>query len=121
MSQRDIDLLQDAIKNLNERYDELKDLSLTLSPSKKLEMLDQLDLLNIKITRMESVLNHIQAAAVTVNPPSAQDEQELRAAIDDLSKQVAEDMEASAAFKLTKSLLAAARTISDNVTIRTSG
>jgi DNA repair exonuclease SbcCD ATPase subunit len=121
VSQQEIDLLQEAIKKLNDRYEELKDFTLGLSSSKKLEMLDQLDLLNIKITRMESVLNHIQAAAVTVTPPSTEEEEELQEAIGELSQSVAKDEQWSAAVKLTKSFLAAARTISDSVTIRTSG
>ena len=121
MSQPDIELLQEAISELNRRYDELKKYALTLDSDKTLEMLDQLDLLNIKITRMESVLNHIQAAAVTIKPPSDEDQQELDDAIGALSQAVEEDMKWAAAVKLTKSFLTAARTISDSVSIRTTG
>jgi hypothetical protein len=54
MSQSDMTTLREAVTKLNERYEELKEFALTVSLSKKLEVLDQLELLNIKITRMES-------------------------------------------------------------------
>jgi hypothetical protein len=119
MSQPDIDILTTAITLLNERYSELKDVALLLPPSKKLDLLDQLDLLNVRITRMESVLNHIEAEAVVIQPPSAEDKETLKEALGALGEQVEKDMQWAAAVKLTKSFLDAVRTISDNVTVRT--
>lgn len=116
MSQRDIPKLKKAIKQLKNHWEELKRLSLVTKPiSRKYEILDEMDTVNVRIAKLETVLNHIEAAAITVEPPNAKDIQQIEDALDIMSEHIAKDMQWAARVKLTKAMLSAARKIEQNI------
>ncbi len=116
MSQKDITKLKKAIKQLDNHWEELKRLSLVTKPiSRKYEILDEMDTVNSRITKLEAVLNHIEAATITVEPPNAQDIKQIEDALNIMSVHVAKDMKWAARVKLTKAMLSAARNIEQNI------
>lgn len=119
MAQSDLTLLSRSVAQLGKRWDELKTLSLAASSlDEKLDILDQMELINIRITRIETLRNHLEAAVITVAPPSSADQQQLSDALSTLSTQIKKDMQWSAAFKLTRNILLAAHSIQTNMTGR---
>lgn len=118
MSQ-DTTSLDTTIDRLGQRYDELKKrLNTTTSLTQKLDLLDVMELLNIRITRLETLRNHMMAATVVVNPPSAQDKTAIKDALTKLSARVKKDMTWAAAKKVIKAGLRAANTIEGNIRSR---
>lgn len=116
MSKSDLTVLNKCIIQLGKRWDELKALSLTTNPlDKKLEILDQMELINIRITRLETLRNHLEAAIITVAPPSAEDRKQFEDSLATLSKQVSKDMRWAAALKLTKNFMIAVHNIQTNI------
>lgn len=119
MAQSDLTLLRRSVAQLGKRWDELKTLSLAASSlDEKLDILDQMDLINIRITRIETLRNHLEAAVITVAPPTATDQQQLSDALSTLSTEIKKDMKWSAAFKLVRGILIATHNIQTNMTGR---
>ena len=116
MSKKDIADLKKSISHLKKRWNELRVLKLAAnSMDRKLEVLDSMDLINIRITRIETVKNHLEAGIITVAPPDEEDKKQISDALETLSKHVAKDMKWSAAVKLTKQILIAAHKINMNI------
>ena len=116
MSQNEITKLDQAIKKLGQRWDDLDALSIkTTSFAKKLELLDYMDLINIRIGWLETIRNHLRAAVVTVDPPTPADTKQIKDVLAVLSTKIAAEMKAAAAITLTKRVLQAARTLKTNL------
>ena len=116
MPNADIATLNGAIERLGKRWDDLKTLAgETKSLDRKLEIFDDMELINVRITRLEVVRNHMEAAIILVDPPSDKDRQQTTDALATLSRQIAKDMRWTATKALIKHVLKAAHTIHQNI------
>ncbi len=116
MSQKDISKLKKTIKQLDNHRKELKMLLLVTKPiSRKREIIDEIGTVTSRIAKVETVLNNIEAATITVEPPNAQDIKQIEDALNIMSTHVAKDMKWAARVKLTKATLSAARSIEQNI------
>lgn len=108
--------LKKTIKQLNDRWEELDGISLvTKSPNRTLEILDDMELVSNRIARLKIMRAHLNASAIAVDPPNAKDKKQIEDALNILSTHIAKDMKWAARVRLTKGILAAARTINENI------
>ena len=72
MAQSDLTLLRRSVAQLGKRWDELKTLSLAASSlDEKLDILDQMDLINIRITRIETLRARKPAGIILSGGPKS--------------------------------------------------
>ena len=115
----DIATMNNTIKALTARYENLRQMSIQDRPDSEISaILDQMVLLNRDITQFEDLRNHLAASQITVADPTPDDVAAIQDAMGTLSTAIAADQKWSAAYKLTRSILDAADKIEGNIRTR---
>ena len=112
--------LKRSIAQLGKRWEELRKRSIMATSSDEtLEILDQMELVNIQITRLDTQRAHLEATAVTIKPPSDDDRKRLSDSLTVLSKEISKAMKWRQAYQLIRNILIAARDVQTNIAGRT--
>ena len=79
------------------------------------EILDNMDLITIRMTRLRTLRNHMSATIIEVDPPDAADKKKLNDAFKALGQHIKKDQKWTAVRGIVRKILAAAGTIKKNV------
>jgi 2-phospho-L-lactate guanylyltransferase (CobY/MobA/RfbA family) len=116
MADNSVSMLGKVVRELGKRYDELKGmLSEVFSFSRREDIVQQMELVNLTIMQMETKLNHIKASLVVVSPPSTAERAAMKAAIEKMSPHVAKNQTWSKNVKIINVALKAANEIRSNI------
>jgi len=116
---QEVTRLEEAVAHLNARWDDLdKRISSVTSPMKRLEIVETMEMVSLKIMHLETKRNHLKAALVTVRPPTAEEKSKMTSALQRLSIAVKKDQTWAAARKTIMSALQAANEIRSNIETR---
>ena len=108
----EIQRLNEIIKQLGKRYDELIAEGLQKPFAERADIWDQADLVNMRIFHFEKVRNNLTAADITVRPPSAAKLIVIEAALRNLSGRIAKDQTTDAIISAAIAILRAAGELS---------
>lgn len=116
MSQQDLRTLNLALSQLKKRWGELdRYVADAGATARKMEVLDLMDLINLRLQWLEVTRNHIKAEIVQIEPQSKKDNEFLQAALGEISEELGSGDKWSAIKKQVGKSLTAARRIKMNV------
>lgn len=104
--------LERATEELEQRWMELQKASVAEQDlDRTREILDLMDLVNLRLTSLETKLNHLRAGVIRIEPASATERGAMTAALTRLSEHVVADQGWDTLVQSTRRVLDAANTV----------